>query len=253
MLRFLVTLEYRGGEFHGFQRQPGLATVQGALEAALLRLTGEEIRVRGAGRTDAGVHALGQAAAFDVPDAVAGRASIEGLNALLPAGVAVTSIRPVPAGFDPRRNASWREYRYFILNRPSPSALLEGFTYHFKGELDRGVMRQACAAFVGERDFSAFRVRQQDESSVRTVVACELEEILADLLCVRVRADSFLYKMVRIMAGAVVAAGSGRMSVEDIRSSLEAGASRPCVEPLPPHGLFLWRVEYSHLGSGTLT
>lgn len=244
MARFLVTLEYRGQQFHGFQKQPGLATVQGALESALLRLTGEETRVYGAGRTDAGVHALGQAAAFDVPERMRERPGLVSLNALLPDGAAVSSIRPVPEGFDPRRGARWREYRYFLLNRRAPSALLREFTFHHPGALDQGAMAGACALFVGERDFSAFRVRQQEESSVRRVYECELAEVVPGLLFIRVRANSFLYRMARTMCGAVVAVGSGRMELGELEGHLENGGRAPCVEPLPAHGLFLWHVEY---------
>ena len=120
MPRYLLTVEYVGTDYHGFQRQAGLATVQGALEQAITAFTGMEVHVQGAGRTDAGVHAVGQAAAFDLPvevDAGQYRAS---LNALLPKGVAATAMDLVREGFDPRREAAWREYRYFILNRPAP-------------------------------------------------------------------------------------------------------------------------------------
>ncbi|MBU4241522.1 MAG: tRNA pseudouridine(38-40) synthase TruA, partial [Actinobacteria bacterium] len=116
MTRYAITIEYRGTHFHGFQKQPGLPTVQGALENALLTFTGEETVVQGAGRTDAGVHAVGQAVAFEVPGGLNTGKATRGLNALLPPGVAITAMRAVRDDFDPRRDAIWREYRYFILN-----------------------------------------------------------------------------------------------------------------------------------------
>lgn len=253
MPRHFVTLEYRGSRFHGFQKQPGLPTVQGALESALLRLTGRETGVYGAGRTDAGVHALSQAAAFDVPEDTRSRIAVVSLNALLPEGVSVTSARPVPDGFDPRRAALWREYRYFILNRRPPSPLLEGFTCHHPGELDLEAMGRACGAFVGEKDFSAFRAGRREESTVRRVLSCELAWAPPGLVSIRIRAGSFLYKMARIIAGAVTAVGSGRMSLGEIEARLEAGGGVPCAEPLAAKGLFLWHVEYPPIDGETLT
>jgi tRNA pseudouridine38-40 synthase len=230
--------------FHGFQKQPGLLTIQGALEGALVALTGQEIRVFGAGRTDTGAHAVGQAAAFDMPSEVDTSRTLVSLNALLPEGVAVTTMRPAPDGFDPRRDALWREYRYFILNRVAPSALLDEFTYHFPRELDVGLMNKACGSFVGGHDFSAFRAKSPDESSVRNVMECDTVEIFEGLVSMRVRADSFLYRMVRIMAGAVVSVGSGKMTLEELVTCIDGPATRPCSDPLPARGLFLWQVSY---------
>ena len=242
--RYLVTLEYRGTPFHGFQKQPGLPTIQGALESALVAFTGEELRSQGAGRTDTGTHALCQAAAFDLPYEVDEARTIVSINALLPNGVSVTSMRRVRDGFDPRRDASWREYRYFILNRAAPSALLDEFTYHFTGSLELERMREACSACLGEHDLSAFKAKPQEESSIRNIMVCEIVEVFPGFLNFVVRANSFLYKMVRIMAGALVSVGSERMTVEEFSSYLEKGGASPCADPLPARGLFLWLVEY---------
>jgi tRNA pseudouridine38-40 synthase len=245
LTRYLVTLEYRGKGFHGFQRQAGLPTIQGAVESALIAFTGEEIRVQGAGRTDTGTHAVGQAAAFDVPYDLEVDKALMGLNALLTDGVSITDIRHVPDGFDPRRDATWREYRYFVLNRAAPSALLDGFTYHYPRELDLDVMNRACAACVGRHDFSAFRAKAaQDESGMREVLLCKVVEAIPGVLSLAVRADSFLYRMIRIMAGALLEVGSGKMSLEEFEGHLRDGGTRPCADPLPACGLFLWRVMY---------
>jgi tRNA pseudouridine38-40 synthase len=244
MPRYLLRLEYLGTDFHGFQKQPGLETVQGALESALMVFSGAEPRVQGAGRTDTGVHALGQAAAFDLereldPDQVQGS-----LNGLLPPAISITSVRIVREDLDPRRGALWREYRYFILNRRSPSALLRGFTHHVSAPLDFDSMAAACGLFVGEHDFGAFRIKGgPDEPGVRTVYECEISRPLPDVVCFRVRANAFLYRMVRIMAGAVVSAGCARMEGDDISRAL-LGAGGPCAEALPACGLFLWHVAY---------
>lgn len=245
MPRYLVRLEYKGTGFHGFQKQPGFATVQGALESALVTYSGEEVSTAGAGRTDAGVHAVGQVATFDLSSEVETDRVMRGLNGLLPRGVAVTHMRRVPGGFDPRRDAIWREYRYLILNRRFPSPLLEEFAFHMHGELDRPLVDEACSLAVGKHNFSAFRVKAEEGSTSREVLLCETGQFdwFPGLLYLRVRAGSFLYRMVRVMAGAIVAVGTGRMSTAEFAGHL-TGGSRPCAEPLPAHGLFLWEVAY---------
>lgn len=242
-MRYRVTLEYLGTRFHGFQKQPEVPTVQGALEDALRTLTGVETRVQGAGRTDAGVHAVGQVAAFDVEREAEPGALQRRLNALLPAGVSVIETARVLGDFDPRRDASSREYRYFILNRPAPSPLLEGLVLHYPHELDTGAMSRACAAFVGERDLSAFRCGHKDADTVRVVSACRFEAPRPGLYRVTVRARSFLYRMVRTICGALVEVGAGKMTVDELAAHLEGGEG-PCAAPLPAHGLYLWKVEY---------
>lgn len=218
--------------------------MQGSLESALVALTGQEIRAHGAGRTDTGAHAFGQAAAFDMPGEVDSGMTLVSLNALLPDGISISAMRRVGDGFDPRRDALWREYRYFILNRVAPSALLDEFTHHFPRDIDTELMDRACAAFVGQHDFSAFKAKSREESPVRNVLACEAAEVFPGLICIRVRADSFLYRMVRIMAGALTAVGTGKMAVEELERFLAAGGAKPCTDPLPARGLFLWQVHY---------
>lgn len=243
MPRYLVTLEYDGSGFNGFQKQPGLPTVQGALQSAIVTYAGEEVRVMGAGRTDAGVHAVGQAAAFDLEREVEPLKAMSGLNALLPAGAAVAGMREVPDGFDPRRDALWREYRYFILNRTHRSPLLAGYTHHVARPLDLHAMRRACALLVGEHDFSAFRLKSENGSDVRNVLECAIEEKRYGVILFRIRANAFLYRMVRIISGALVLVGRGKMTVDEFEGHLSGGPG-PCADALPPQGLFLWEVRY---------
>ena len=244
MPRLLAVVEYLGSPFHGFQRQAGISTVQGELEAAVGRITGCPTAVSGAGRTDAGVHAAGQAVAFDVEDGLEPGALLAGLNAVLPRGLRVLSLRRVRDDFDPRRDALWREYRYFLLSRPAPGALLDDFTHHVRGAIDIELARLACGTMVGAHDFGAFRASGSPAGSTwREVLLCDTMRVRGDVILIRVRANAFLYRMARIMAGAVLEVASGRMSPGELEAHLEGGAV-PCAAPLPAKGLFLWRVEY---------
>lgn len=245
MSRYMVAMEYDGSFFHGFQKQKEVATVQGSLESALLTLTGREIATRGAGRTDTGVHALGQAVSFDIDRPVDMERFVAGLNALLGEGASVTWMRAVPDDFDPRREAVWREYRYLVLNRDAPSALLSGHAYHLREKVRLEAARQACTAVVGEHDFSSFVAGgvKEKKSAVRTVQLCDINRACPEIIIIRVRANSFLYKMVRILSGAILSVGTGGMEMSDLNRRLEGGDG-PCCEPLPSHGLYLWEVKY---------
>ena len=247
----MLTLEYVGTRFHGFQKQPDVPTVQGALEAALETWSGAPVRTNGAGRTDAGVHALGQVVAFDLREPCDTGRAVKALNALLPREIAIAGIKEVPGDFDPRRDALWREYRYFVLNRLQPSAVLSGFAYHFPCGLDGELTERACAVMEGEHDFSAFRVGSGSDKTVRRVLACERIKVSSPpgLFFFRVRAESFHYRMVRTMCAAFLSVGAGRMALGDLERHLEGGAG-PCVDPLPPHGLFLWEVAYPETPEG---
>lgn len=246
MPTYLLTIEYNGADFHGFQKQPGLSTIQGAIETVIMKLSGKEVRIQGAGRTDAGAHAIGQRAAFSVADEWEVEKTILSMNAMLPAGIAVSRMTMVEDGFDPRRAALWREYRYFIFNRREPSPILGGLTYHFPRELDLDLMKKACGPVLGVHDFSSFKAKSAEESFVREVLLCDLQEIKPQLICFRIKANSFLYRMVRMLASALVDVGRGRMTLDEFSSNLENPAERPCADPLPAHGLFLWRVAYPH-------
>ncbi len=229
---------------HGFQKQPGFPTVQGRLEEALGRIAGARTRVMGAGRTDSGVHAVGQVVAFDLDPGREVEKVIAGMNALLSPDISVPAASRARDGFDPRRDALWREYRYFFWTGAAPSPFLEEFTHRAASGLDVERMSRACELAVGSHDFSAFRVKAvPGEAATRDVLECGLHEPCPGVLCVRVRANAFLYRMVRILAGALHDVGRGRMDTEELAGHLEGG-DRPCAEALPARGLFLWRVEY---------
>lgn len=245
MPSYFIKVEYRGTDFHGFQKQAGLQTIQGALEDSLLTLTGEDVHVLGAGRTDAGVHAIGQVASFSVSRSLNIPVFQRGINALLPRGIAVSEVRKVRDSFDPRRDAIWREYRYFILNRKAPSPVLQEYSFFFQQNLDRAILKEACQLVTGRHDFSAFRVGSDEKNTVKDIMKCQVDDQdwFKGLFCISVRANSFMYKMVRILCRALIDVASGRSSLDILKKNLEGGTG-PCAEPLPPHGLFLWEVAY---------
>jgi len=237
--RFRARVEYDGTDFAGFQVNPGKRTVQGILEAALARLgDGEERRVDGAGRTDAGVHASGQVIAFTyagrLSDANLGRA----LEALLPPDVAVRDVRRVPDAFNPRYAARYREYRYTVWNGPR-SPLLERTALGVRDPLDTAAMARAGSAFIGRHDFSTFGVAGR--TSVRTVMAVRIRRE-GKLVSIDVRADAFLRGMVRRMVAVLLEVGLGRMEETAVRTALAGNGPALDGASAPAKGLCLRRV-----------
>ncbi len=246
MPRFKLTLEYDGAPFVGWQRQENGVSVQEALEAAIFAMTGERATANGAGRTDAGVHALGQVAHFDLERRWEPFRLSEGLNALLqPHPIAVLKSERVSADFDARRSASARHYRYWIFNRRAPLALNRGRAWRVKPRLDAGAMHEAAQALVGRHDFSTFRDAQcQAKSPVRTLDKLAVARD-GDGVLIEASALSFLHRQVRSMVGSLVEVGLGRWSAGDLKAALEAADRSRCGPVAPAFGLYLVRVDYA--------
>jgi len=241
-----LTVEYEGTAYQGWQVQPGGPTVQEVLERALATALREPVRVRGAGRTDAGVHACGQVAAVRVrhvpPDLERLRRS---LNALTPDDVAVRDIAVVDDAFDPRRHALSRVYEYRIWNAPAPSPFWRRHAWHVPLPLDVAAMEEAVAALAGEHDFAAFR--GADAGPQRSTVRRVLETaVRADgpLLVYRIEATGFLKHMVRNIVGTMVEVGRGERSPSSMRDILESRDRTQAGPTAPPHGLLLVTVRY---------
>jgi tRNA pseudouridine38-40 synthase len=240
-------IEYDGTAFAGSQVQPNARTVQGELEEALNRLIGERTRVRLAGRTDAGVHATGQVAAFHLPSRASGATMAtpelqRRLNAVLPPDLVVRSLRTAPRGFDPRRDALWRVYRYRILVEGARRPVDRHRTLEIDDRLDVAAMRAAAARMVGERDFASLG----SDAHGRTVR--HLAEVRVtrrgDLVEVRVTANAFLRRMVRSIVAILLAVGRKRLDVEEV-DRLLAGRGRALDgRAAPARGLTLERVVY---------
>jgi tRNA pseudouridine38-40 synthase len=239
-----ITVEYDGTSFSGWQRLESRPTVQAELERAAHRVTGERLRVLGAGRTDAGVHALGQVANFKTASLLAADRLPAALNAYLPDTVRVVSAEDVDDRFHARHAATGRIYRYAILNRPAPSAILRNHAYHIPHPLDCGAMKVAAAALLGTHTFSAFRsVGSGERTTVCTLRRVEVAQS-GDMVICTFEADRFLRHMVRLMVGTLVRVGQGKLAVDAVQTILVAGHNAKAGPRLPAHGLYLVRVLY---------
>ncbi|GAB0057056.1 tRNA pseudouridine synthase A [Candidatus Magnetaquicoccaceae bacterium FCR-1] len=242
--RYRLTLEYDGGRFFGWQRQePGTRTVQGVVEEALTRLCGHPVLLVGAGRTDTGVHALGQVAHFDTLKPREPEVFRRALNVLTPPEVTILDAALVPSVFNARR-AAWREYRYRVLPRRAASALERDRVWHHPGALDLDAMNRAARYLVGKHDFSAFRSANcQSLTPVREVHRAEWIPMGEEIHFV-IRANAFLYHMVRNIVGTLVLTGRGKWSEERF-VTVFTGLDRRAAGPMAPaHGLYLSQVHY---------
>ncbi len=245
-----LTVAYDGKPFAGFARQPGLDTVQGRMETALATVLRRPVDTVGAGRTDAGVHALGQVLSFPASTTEADATRLRrSLDALTGEGLVVREVRQARAGFSARFDATAREYRYRIVDGAVPPLFLERYAWHQSARLDLEAMRRAAALLVGEHDFKSFCVAGSAEGkpTVRRVDAIEIvEEQHLGERCVtlRVVGNAFLHSMVRVIAGTLVEVGSGRREPEWVAAALQARDRSAAGPTAPAHGLVLHAVSY---------
>jgi tRNA pseudouridine38-40 synthase len=243
--RLRLIVEYDSTDYCGWQRQDGLPTIQAELEAAVQRITGEASAVCGAGRTDSGVHALGQAAHLDTRSAISARSLHLGLNSGLPRAISVRSVEDAPPAFDARRSASGKLYRYAIWNDVVRSGFRDRHTWHVREPLDVPRMAAAAAHLVGRHDFAAFRAADCDRATtVRTLRRLAVERA-DELVTLEVEGDAFLKHMVRILAGTLTAVGAGRLAPDAIPAIRDGGARDRGAVTAPAKGLCLVRVDYA--------
>ncbi len=245
MPRYRVTIEYDGGPFVGWQRQDNGPSVQGALEQAILKLCGESVTVTGAGRTDAGVHALGQVAHFDTAKDFAPDKIRDALNHFLrPDPVAVLEAAIAAPDFHARFSAIGRRYLYRILTRRPPPVLERGHVWHVVHDLDADAMNAAAQMLVGHHDFTTFRAAEcQAKSPLKTLDALRVSRLGGEVH-VAAQARSFLHNQVRSMAGSLKLVGEGKWCAGDVKDALEARDRSRCGPVAPPEGLYLVKVDY---------
>ena len=240
--KLALIIEYEGTRYCGFQLQANVPTIQREIEQALKKVTGEKIRIIGAGRTDSGVHAKNQVVSFTVSTRLALDTLIKALNFYLPDDIAVRSGNIARMNFTARRNAISREYRYTILNNPTRSPLARNFAYYIQTPLSVTAMNSACSFIIGRHDFASFTSLLK-ESTVRIVskakVTRENDYVFFDII-----ANSFLPKQVRCIVGSLIRIGLGKLSISEFQNILAAKQPGLAAPVAPAHGLCLMKVYY---------
>lgn len=243
--RYKAVLAYDGTAFCGWQIQPDQPTLQGACEAALAQLTGEKVRVQCCGRTDAGVHARGQAMHFDLQHPRPPPQLLRSLNAVLPDAIRILKLGKVSEDFHARFSAVAKEYRYFIWNTPIADPFRRLYSYQVKDELDIAAMREAARHLEGTQDFAAFSANPNREinGTVRELYRLRISR-RGHEICISALGNGFLYRMVRSLAGFLIRVGRGELPPAAAQAILASRLRTARVPTAPGHGLFLWKIHW---------
>jgi len=257
MQNWKLTLTYDGTDFHGWQVQPGLVTIQGELKSALKRILGEDVLPQGSGRTDAGVHALAQVASFSLTAPIPAQNLMRALNRTLPAAIRVLEALPVSESFHARHSATAKTYEYRIFRGELCSPFLAPYVHHCHWKLDLPLLHEAAAQVTGEHDFTSLAATDNDlaarsteeatastPSNVRTIFSSAWKDSEGELLVYRVRGDGFLHHMVRNLVGSMLEVARGQFPAGSMAAILEAKARSAAGPTAPARGLFLHSVEY---------
>lgn len=245
MKRIKLVVAYDGTAYHGWQLQPREITIEGVLNQTISELTGEEIQVIGASRTDAGVHALGNVAVFDTESRIPGEKFSYALNQRLPKDIVIQDSREVAADFHPRHASCRKTYEYRILNRRFPLPEYRNNAFFYYGVLDIEAMQLAAKAFIGTHDFAAFcSAGAQVQTTVRQIYSLEVLPQTEDRIIIRVQGNGFLYNMVRIIAGTLLEVGRGHINVSDIPDIIASCDREQAGPTAPAQGLQLVEIIY---------
>jgi len=242
--RIKIVVEYNGSGYHGWQIQQNAHTVQAEIENAIFAITGEKVRVAGAGRTDAGVHAYGQTAHFDTKAAIPAEKFQYALNAVLPKDIAVISSEAAEPGFHARYSATGKTYQYKILNRKARSPLAENLAWHIPEPLDFDQMKTASSLFTGMHDFSSFCASGHNIKDFTRTITESSWSRENGYLVYTIRGSGFLYKMVRTIVGTMVEIGLGKRSPDTVPELLTNKNREMAGITAPPFGLYLVSVDY---------
>jgi len=242
---FKITIEYDGTNYHGWQRQKNDRSIQAEIEKALFKMQGTTIAVTGSGRTDAGVHALGQVANFQCRTHLGPDVFLRALNSLLPRDIIIHDCRQAVGTFHARYDAQSKIYNYKILNRPMPAAIGRQYAWFIRKKLSLEAMRTAGMHIIGEHDFKSFEGAGSPRSStVRNVMMVNLVESRADSLIFEIEANGFLRFMVRNIVGTLVEVGLGKITPDGFKRILESKDRSQAGATAPAHGLYLVKVKY---------
>ncbi len=240
-----MTLEYDGTDYAGWQRQDNCKTVQQTIENALASRLNEPIQVIASGRTDSGVHAMGQVISFSTSSTIDAKAIGKGLFRYLPRDISIIETRDAPAGFDARRSARMRWYRFMICNRSPRPAVGNRYLTHIHQRLDFDLMNEAAALFTGDHDFTAFRSSKcTAPRTVLTMQPITITQLPENIVQFDFKCRSFLHNMVRILTGTLISVGKGRLTIHDVKVMLETRNRHLQAVTVLPNGLCLYRVLY---------
>lgn len=241
---FKIEIEYDGSNYHGWQRQPCVITIQEVVENALLKITGQGVNVIASGRTDAGVHAKGQVASFKCDTSISPASFKRALNSLFPRDIVVTDICIMPFNFNARYSAISKCYRYSILNRDYPSSLLYKYSWFIPKRLDIAKMKSVINLFIGEKDFSSFMgAKSTAVSTVRHIIRLEIDR-KEDIINITIEGNGFLKHMVRNIVGTLVSIGKGEIDPSTLEEIIKLRDRRKAGPSAPAHGLCLMYVRY---------
>lgn len=247
MRNIKLTIEYDGKEFNGWQKQPSKLNIQGTIEQAIKTITGEDVDLQASGRTDAGVHALGQVANFKTNSNIPIEKLSIAINCNLKKSIRIVKAEEVEERFHSRLSCKRKTYRYIINNSEIPSAIYRNLETHIPYKLDIEKMKQAVKYFEGEHDFKAFKASgTSSKSSIRTIYKAEVLKMPNNRIYIELTGNGFLYNMVRIIAGTLVDVGTGKIKPEDIEKIIESKDRTNAGKTLPPQGLYLVCVNYNN-------
>ena len=247
MRNIKLTIEYDGKEFNGWQKQPSKLNIQGTIEQAIKTITGEDVDLQASGRTDAGVHALGQVANFKTNSNIPIEKMSIAINCNLKKSIRIVKAEEVEERFHSRLSCKRKTYRYIINNSEIPSAIYRNLETHIPYKLDIEKMKQAVKYFEGEHDFKAFKASgTSSKSSIRTIYKAEVLKMPNNRIYIELTGNGFLYNIVRIIAGTLVDVGTGKIKPEDIEKIIESKDRTNAGKTLPPQGLYLVCVNYNN-------